>query len=522
MAHTRLFARLKRAYLLSKLAEQKNVSPQQILDMQEQFRASRRKFIGNTAKVGALLSAGSLVSSFSGCKKEGTYKGDKIIAIVGGGISGLNAAYQLKKKGVNSVVLEASSRPGGRMLSKTDLIATGITTEVGAEFVDTNHEDMLALIEEFGLKMIDVTLDTSGGKETFFINNQHYSLEEVIDAFSQVAPKIAADQASIDEDYSNDATITLDNTDLRSYLSNLGGESWFSRMLDYAYLAEFGIETAEQSALNFVDFISSEVVEDEFKIFGESDERFKVIGGNQRVCEELYKRVKDQVVFDRKLASLVKEGNKYKLTFEGGGVFTADIVIMTMPYTILREIEFDIPEMSTEKRQCIDELGYGSNAKIMFGFNKRAWREQGKQGYLFNEDIQNGWDHGHMQNGNNGNTGYTVFVGGVKGIEANTKPLGELKDFYLPILDTIYPGSKDSHNNKSHIAKWVTNPLVKASYPSYKVGQWTTISGLEIEPVGDVYFAGDHCSDEFQGYMNGGAQTGRMAAEAVLERLGVK
>jgi monoamine oxidase len=60
---------------------------------------------------------------------------------------------------------------------------------------------------------------------------------------------------------------------------------------------------------------------------------------------------------------------------------------------------------------------------------------------------------------------------------------------------------------------------VKGSYACYKVGQWTTIAGAEIEPVGNLLFAGEHCSFDYQGYMNGGAETGRRAAESIINLL---
>jgi monoamine oxidase len=54
------------------------------------------------------------------------------------------------------------------------------------------------------------------------------------------------------------------------------------------------------------------------------------------------------------------------------------------------------------------------------------------------------------------------------------------------------------------------------------VGQWRAIRGEEGKRAGNVYFAGEHCSLAAQGYMEGGAETGRHAAESILKRAGVK
>jgi monoamine oxidase len=60
---------------------------------------------------------------------------------------------------------------------------------------------------------------------------------------------------------------------------------------------------------------------------------------------------------------------------------------------------------------------------------------------------------------------------------------------------------------------------VKGGYSSFKKGQWSTLAGWEAVPVGNIYFAGEHVSRDFQGYMNGGAQTGRVAAGKIAEKI---
>ena len=67
---------------------------------------------------------------------------------------------------------------------------------------------------------------------------------------------------------------------------------------------------------------------------------------------------------------------------------------------------------------------------------------------------------------------------------------------------------------------WPNFPWTNGSYAGYRVGQWTTIGGAEGAPVGRLYFAGEHCSREAQGYMEGGCETGEAAAAAILKDLG--
>jgi monoamine oxidase len=76
-----------------------------------------------------------------------------------------------------------------------------------------------------------------------------------------------------------------------------------------------------------------------------------------------------------------------------------------------------------------------------------------------------------------------------------------------------------ARNGKVSRFHWPTFAWTKGSYSCYKPGQWTTIAGAEGLPVGNLFFAGEHCSYDFQGYMNGAAQSGLDTAKAIMARL---
>ena len=66
---------------------------------------------------------------------------------------------------------------------------------------------------------------------------------------------------------------------------------------------------------------------------------------------------------------------------------------------------------------------------------------------------------------------------------------------------------------------WPSQPFTKGSYAVFTTGDWINLTPYIAEPIGNIYFAGEHCSDAFQGFMEGGAETGKFAAEAVLEKI---
>src|SRR5690606_17530770 len=131
-----------------------------------------------------------------------------------------------------------------------------------------------------------------------------------------------------------------------------------------------------------------------------------------------------------------------------------------------------------------------------------------------------------------GKGGYTVFLGGEKSLELaarTTRADGHTRldnyylDPYLSRMDRIYSGFQNNFLDDHEVITWTGNPYTLASYSCYKLGQWSTLSGTEILPIHDDFlFAGEHCSADFQGFMNGGAETGRQAAERIVEMVGVK
>src|SRR5262249_47326934 len=126
------------------------------------------------------------------------------VAVVGGGIAGLNAAYQLKKVGIDATVYEARSRAGGRILSETGTLAPGLVTDLGAEIINSNHADMLALVEEFGLTLVSRIADANSvpfPKAAYIFDERLHSESEVANDLRTIAAQIAADAANLDQDY---------------------------------------------------------------------------------------------------------------------------------------------------------------------------------------------------------------------------------------------------------------------------------------------------------------------------------
>ena len=472
---------------------------------------SRRTFIKqvSVASVGTLLA-----TEIWSCKT----KKDIRIAIIGGGIAGLTAAHYLNKQGFKPTIYEAAKRTGGRIMSATGLLSEGITTELGGEFIDSSHKDMLDLCKEFSLKFLDMQATEELKKnlviDDFYFDNRRITEKSLVENLKPYFKIIQKDAALVNTgNFKNPALVALDKLSLEEYLQKIGITGWLYDLLRISYTAEMGLDADVQNCLAFLSLLDTNS-DNGFDIYGESDERYKIIGGNQRVVDELAKGLSGQIETGYQLESYKEKGFEYALNFSNGKEIMAEYVIITLPFSVLREVKTNV-DMSPRKMKCIKELAYGTNSKMFLGMKNRIWREQGFSGYVLSNLVHNGWDSSQMQHDNLGAGGYSLFLGGKMGKDLSESQI----EGYLNKLNLIYPNIKEQFNGRKGVFNWANSPYAKGSYACMTTGQMTAFGGEEAKPVGNILFAGEHCSKTFYGYMNGGAETGRMAAEELIRRV---
>ncbi len=514
---TLLLSSLRQAFQLAKTVNaHPEYSVDDVLEKSQQHLLDRRQFLRRSAQTSALLGLGGAAVAHDWLNILGDKTAPRI-AIVGAGIGGLTAGYYLKQKGVSATIFEADKRVGGRIKSTKTYGGGNLFTEIGAEFIDTVHVDMLRLARALGLetKLMDVDTDTFGERDAFFIENKHHSLRDIITELAAAYPRIAKHQEKVLGSHME----AFDRFSMAEYIDTLGVSSWVKKLLAAAYIGENGLETEQQSAVNLLSIFDTRP--NQFTPFGESDERFKVIGGNDQITTGLADLLRDQLRLEHKLVAVHENSDhSIRLTFSENGTTreeTFDAVVLALPFTILRQVEITM-DLPSVKQQVIKELSYGTNAKFILETTGRPWRDNNYRGYLFNEKIHNGWDSSQLQQGNKGVGTFTVFYGGERGKNAGRGSEQEQLAYCLPELEGAFPGSRQQLTGKMEVAAWPSNPFIGASYSCFSVGQATRFTGAAFAPVRNLHFAGEHCSINYWGFMNGGAETGRMAAKSVLKK----
>lgn len=476
---------------------------------------TRRAFL----RTGALATGGALlVPSLSGCLPRLTGPTAPRIAVVGAGLAGLTAAWHLRRAGLEATVYEASARAGGRVRTGYGVVADGQPTELGAEFIDSAHTDVRALCAHFGLPLLDRhTGPAAGLRAGYFFGGRHYSEADVVAAFGDAAPRVAADLARAEA--SADEALRLDRLSVAAYLDGLGLDAWLRALLGVAFVTEYGLDEGEQSALNFVYTVGTDLSEG-FAVFGESDERFKIAGGNERLPAALAASLGNRIVYSHLLEAVRADGAAYRLSFQVDGrahEVAADAVVLALPLPLLRALDLRVP-LPEPQRRAIAETGFGTNAKTFAGMQRRPWRAAGFSGETFSDEpFQLLWDPQELEAGEA--AGLTFFSGGAAGLRAGEGTPEEQVARLLPGAERAYPGTAAAFTGRAARFHWPSHALTRGSYTCFRPGQWTALAEHLRAPAGGVFFAGEHCSLEHQGYMNGAAETGREAAEAIARRL---
>ncbi|MBZ0116254.1 MAG: FAD-dependent oxidoreductase, partial [Sandaracinaceae bacterium] len=195
-------------------------------------------------------------------------------------------------------------------------------------------------------------------------------------------------------------------------------------------------------------------------------------------------------------------------------------VVLTLPFTMLRMVDVEAGLFADDKAQIVSELGYGQNSKLMMQLTSKPWRTTsmaGGAGFTDN-GAQTFWETSRGQSGELGIL--THFAGGDGGLALGAGTPDSQATRILPLLDAVFPGTQAAFNGRALRMHWPQAPFHGGSYACYRPGQWEFF-GVEGRAEGNIHFAGEHTSEDYQGYMEGAAESGARAAREILAALGI-
>lgn len=490
------------------------------------------------------------------------------VGIVGAGLAGLTAAYTLSKKNIPTVIFEASSRTGGR--AYTQAFPNGQIYEVGGEMIDTDHTQIISLVNEVGLQIV-TAVPNPALQPKYMVDGQVYPNDAVFADYQVVFPRIQSDAKACwpgPKFKPNSANQILDRVNLENYINDVctplgGADSRFAKLLKNAYTIEYGLEPVKQSCLNLLFLMGFGTIST-FSMFGPSDEVYNIRGGTQRLADRLVEilmlsglcniRLNTPVT---KVARVAADGS-YTLT-ANSVAYNYPQIIMTIPFPMYASVDISEAQFSGLKRYIINNGALGSNSKLNVQFTTPFWQSLGCTGETYAPSYQNTWDVAADQAGTTG-----VLVNYTGGGYAETFPtsfmssspvqrnkdLKAVTDRFLTQLNGTFPGASSNFtyvttSDIQNVASvnWRQMPWNRGAYSVYVTGQYSGGLGTAnpdgtASPPGSIvpfagnealpepqdlqskyqtcHFAGEACTIDYQGFLNGAVVTGQNAAAEVI------
>ena len=462
---------------------------------------------------------------------------DARVVIVGAGLAGTTAAYRLMQAGVASQLYEARERIGGRCWTAREF-AQGQIAEHGGEFIDSRHVHILGLAKELGLGVDDLFPGYEGSWEPIWIDG-HYlkhkqvqpDMERVRKAVTKTAREIGVFGKSgkgkprtkpISYGTATPGAVEMDQRSMTQWLdANVPGftGSVAGRWFNETCCGWYGLGLDALSAVNLVDY---------FLIpYPGADERWHVTGGNDQVTTRVAAKLPAGSVHTQTALRAIRKTNSgYQLTFDGvGQPVAADLLILTLPFTTLRQVDLSGAGFSEQKMAAINDLSMGYDAKVLLQYDRRPHTMNDWDGTL--ESIEPDFDTWESSVTQPGKAGLiTVYAGGTTGAGWTApQPHGaapaELRNSVLDRIDEAIPGSKAHFNGHAWADLWPRDPWTNGAYAAFGVGQYTRFWKGTAQADGNAHFAGEATSTYSQGYLNGGVESGDRAAVEVMEKLGI-
>ncbi len=539
MARTPLFQALKNLVGEHTAARNANLSLQALREQRQEAKEqrlasespdfSRRQFLALTGA----LALGAAMPRFARAADQPK------IAIVGGGIAGLTCALMLADRGIKSTVYEASARVGGRMFSNSSgYWDNRQTSEWCGEFIDSGHKTIRHLAKRFGLMLDDLsTAPPNGSEDTYHFLGNYYSQAQADKDFAAVVDALQADADAAGYPTTYDSFTAegkvLDNMSVYAWIESRvpgGHTSLLGQLLDVAYATEYGADTQDQSALNLLYLLGFQPNASALSIFGESDERYRIRGGNEKLPRTMGRHLSDCIELSRALQRIKQtSGGRYRLDFSNGSTtqqVVADYVVLALPFAVLQNLNYEQAGFDALKQRAIQEQGRGHNSKLQLQFRKRLWNQTGAWPGVSNGSsyadtgYQSTWDATRKQGGTSGIINF-YSAANVTDSMQSTSAFAKANDA-LVVADAnraltqstaVFPGLAENWNGKATQSLPHKSRLYGASYSYYRVGQYTAFGGYEKAPQGRIFFCGEHTSTDFQGYMEGGASEGKRVGQ---------
>ena len=469
----------------------------------------------------ATLSAPSLSTrAFSQGNVERRGAARRVI-IVGAGLAGLSAAYELTRAGHDVTILEARTRPGGRVHTLRDPFPDGLYAEAGAARIPNHHDFTLKYAELFGLALDP--FEPPGLPAVYHVRGQRIQMipgQKVEWPYDLTAEERALGLNGMRRKFTWSMLSEVgDVTDprwpspemLRKYDAMNRSDFWRSRGASSEAVALLSVGGIDDRADTRSTLLMLRVQALDQKL----TQYYKIRGGNDLLPKAFASRLADKIHYGTPVVKIEQHAQGVKATFERAGQYhttTGDYLICAVPFSVQKNIEV-APAFSVEKQLAIEQLPYLSVSKIFLQSNKRFWVDEGLSGFATTDlPIRSVYDATYGQPGTRGIL--QAYPISLHSRRVTAMPEKERINFALEQVDTIYPGMR-THFEAGLTKCWDDDEWARGGSAYYKPGQFGSLLPHVARPEGRIHFAGEHTSVWIDGWMQGALESGDRVAREV-------
>ena len=425
------------------------------------------------------------------------------VLIAGAGLAGLTAARELRKRGAAVTVIEARDRVGGRVFTAREPFLRGEHAEAGADLIDESQTEICRLISEVGLRTAAIL---PGGFAPVRRNRRPGGKRAWEDLGKRLQPEIRAFCVS-EQRWDGGVAAALAPESVAQWLARIRAPADVKDVAT-GLRGFFLADAADLSVLALADQFAEDGAPG-------GEKMFRIVGGNDRLPVQLAKLLGSGIRLRTILRRVVqtKIGVIAKLETDGHLADARfDYLICTMPATTARHVVFD-PELPDGQREALAKLKYGAASKTALQFDRAPWRRRGKP-RAFGTPLPIGavWDGNEEQRGSI----LTLLAGG--SASASTQEMLATEGPERIIRELSWIDLQRVQLTAWTTLAWENEPWSRGGYAYFDPQFPPSLRYTLAQPFNRVFFAGEHTSLRWQGYMNGAVETGLRAAEEVRAR----